>query len=93
MRRLAAVPRWWMLGAGVMAGLSACVTKGDVQLVQDDVALLKAQTSVRFNQPSKHLEKGLVEDGIAGLANLPGVACFEGAVPIRLDGALRMPPK
>jgi glc operon protein GlcG len=53
-----------------------------------DVALLKAQTSVRFNQPSKHLEKGLVEDGIAGLANLPGVACFEGAVPIRLDGAM-----
>jgi uncharacterized protein GlcG (DUF336 family) len=53
-----------------------------------DVALLKAQTSVRFNRPSKHLETSLVEEGMAGLANLPGVACFEGAVPIRLDGAL-----
>jgi glc operon protein GlcG len=53
-----------------------------------DVALLKAQTSVRFNQPSKHLEDGLVEGGMTGLANLPGVACFEGAVPIRHDGAL-----
>jgi uncharacterized protein GlcG (DUF336 family) len=53
-----------------------------------DVALLKAQTSVRFNQPSKQLERGLIEDGMTGLANLPGVACFEGAVPIRFDGAL-----
>ena len=53
-----------------------------------DVALLKAQTSVRFNRPSKHLEQELVEGGMTGLANLPGVACFEGAVPIHLDGAL-----
>ena len=36
-----------MLGAGVMAGLSACVTKGDLQQVQDDVALLKAETARR----------------------------------------------
>jgi uncharacterized protein GlcG (DUF336 family) len=54
-----------------------------------DVALLKAQTAVRFDQPSKHLEHSLVELGMTGLANLPGVACFEGAVPIRdADGHL-----
>jgi uncharacterized protein GlcG (DUF336 family) len=54
-----------------------------------DVAVLKAQTSVRFNQPSKHLETHLVDHGMTGLANLPGVACFEGAVPIHdADGQL-----
>src|ERR671910_532916 len=36
-----------MLRAGVMAGRSACVSKGDVQLVQDDIALLKAETARR----------------------------------------------
>ena len=30
-----------------MAGLSACVTKGDVQVVQDDLALFKAETARR----------------------------------------------
>jgi glc operon protein GlcG len=50
-----------------------------------DVALLKAQTAVRFNQPSKHLETQLVDGGMTGLVALPGVACFEGAVPIRDD--------
>jgi len=54
-----------------------------------DVALLKAQTAVRFGQPSKHLETQLVEGGMTGLVNLPGVACFEGAVPLRTgDGTL-----
>lgn len=53
-----------------------------------DVALLKAQTSVRFNRPSKHLEGSLIDEGMIGLVNLPGVACFEGAVPIHHDGAL-----
>lgn len=54
-----------------------------------DVAVLKAQTSVRFDQPSKHLETNLVDQGMTGLANLPGVACFEGAVPIHdADGRL-----
>jgi tol-pal system protein YbgF len=31
----------------MMAGLGACVTKGDVQAVQDDVALLRAETARR----------------------------------------------
>lgn len=54
-----------------------------------DVALLKAQTAVRFGQPSKHLETQLVEGGMTGLVGLPGVACFEGAVPIRAgDGTV-----
>lgn len=54
-----------------------------------DVAILKAQTAVRFGQPSKHLETQLIEGGMTGLVNLPGVACFEGAVPLRAaDGTL-----
>lgn len=54
-----------------------------------DVALLKAQTAVRFGQPSKHLETQLIVEGMVGLVNLPGVACFEGAVPLRShDGEL-----
>ncbi len=54
-----------------------------------DVAVLKAQTAVRFGVPSKHLETQLVDGGMTGLVNLPGVACFEGAVPLRTgDGTL-----
>jgi tol-pal system protein YbgF len=36
-----------LLGAGVLAGLGGCVTKGDVQQVQDDIALFKAETARR----------------------------------------------
>jgi len=54
-----------------------------------DVALLKAQTAVRFNGPSKNMEDALIGQGMAGLVGLPGVACFEGAVPISTeDGQL-----
>ena len=41
------VPRSLLLGFGVLAGVSGCVTKGDVQQVQDDIALFKAETSRR----------------------------------------------
>lgn len=41
------VSRSFLLGAGVAAGLSGCVTKGDIQQVQDDIALLKAETARR----------------------------------------------
>jgi len=41
------VPRSLVLGAGVLAGLSGCVTKSDIQRVQDDVALFKAETARR----------------------------------------------
>lgn len=47
-----------------------------------DVALLKAQTAVRFNGPSKNMEDALISGGMTGLVGLPGVVCFEGAVPI-----------
>jgi uncharacterized protein GlcG (DUF336 family) len=50
-----------------------------------DVAVLKAQTAVRFPGPSKRLETNLVDEGMLGLIGLPGVACFEGAVPILTD--------
>jgi tol-pal system protein YbgF len=41
------IPRSLVLGAGVLAGLGGCVTKGDIQQVQDDVALFKAETTRR----------------------------------------------
>jgi tol-pal system protein YbgF len=44
-----ALPRSFSLAfaAGVLAMLAACVTKGDLQEVQDDVALMKAETARR----------------------------------------------
>jgi tol-pal system protein YbgF len=36
-----------LLGLGLAASLSGCVTKGDVQRVQDDVALFKAESARR----------------------------------------------
>jgi tol-pal system protein YbgF len=36
-----------LLGLGVLAGSGGCVTKGDVQQVQDDVALFRAETMRR----------------------------------------------
>ncbi len=47
MKPLYSVPRSFLLGAGVAAGLSGCVTKGDVQQVQDDIALFKAESARR----------------------------------------------
>ena len=41
------VPRSLLLGLGVLAAVSGCVSKGDVQQVQDDIALFKAETSRR----------------------------------------------
>jgi tol-pal system protein YbgF len=41
------VPRSMLLGVGVLAGVSGCVTKGDVQQVQDDIALFKAESARR----------------------------------------------
>ena len=41
------MPRSLLAGLGVLAGLSGCVTKGDVQQVQDDIALFKAETARR----------------------------------------------
>ena len=47
MRPLFSVPRSLILGAGAVAGLGGCVTKSDIQRVQDDVALFKAETARR----------------------------------------------
>ena len=41
------MPRSLLLGLGVLAGVSGCVTKGDLQQVQDDIALFKAETARR----------------------------------------------
>jgi glc operon protein GlcG len=46
-----------------------------------DVALLKAETAVRFERASESLEQALM-NGFPGLVALPGVACFPGAVPV-----------
>ena len=49
------------------------------------VATLKARSSVMFEAPSKAFEDTVAE-GLIGLVGLPGMAAFEGAVPIRIDG-------
>jgi uncharacterized protein GlcG (DUF336 family) len=49
------------------------------------VAILKAQSSAAFGVPSKHFED-VVAAGLVGLVGLPGMAPFEGAVPILVDG-------
>jgi tol-pal system protein YbgF len=36
-----------LVGAAILAGLPACATKGDVQMVQGEVSLLKAETARR----------------------------------------------
>ena len=45
MKRTLRLSAW--LGVGLATGLAGCVTKGDLQQVQDDVALLKAETARR----------------------------------------------
>lgn len=49
------------------------------------VAILKAQTAAAFEVPSKNMEDA-VAAGLTGIVALPGIAPFEGAVPIRVDG-------
>jgi uncharacterized protein GlcG (DUF336 family) len=49
------------------------------------VATLKAQSSAAFGVPSKSFEDS-VAAGLIGLVALPGMAPFEGAVPIRVEG-------
>jgi uncharacterized protein GlcG (DUF336 family) len=49
------------------------------------VAILKAQSAAAFGVPSKSFEDS-VSEGLIGLVGLPGMAPFEGAVPIRVDG-------
>jgi uncharacterized protein GlcG (DUF336 family) len=56
------------------------VAHGTVQ-----VAVLKAQSSAAFKTPSKTFENA-IDDGLFGLAGLPGMAPYEGAVPITVDG-------
>jgi tol-pal system protein YbgF len=43
--------------AGLLAGLTGCVTKGDVQRVQDDVALFKAETARRDSARAAQLNE------------------------------------
>ena len=56
------------------------VAHGTVQ-----VAILKAQSSAAFGSPSKAFENA-VDEGLFGLVGLPGMAPYEGAVPIIIDG-------
>lgn len=48
------------------------------------VAILKARSAAAFEVPTKNLEDA-VAAGLTGLVALPGIAPFEGAVPIRVD--------
>jgi glc operon protein GlcG len=52
-----------------------------------DVAIRKAQSAARFGIPSKSFEL-TVNDGLYGLVGLPGMAAFEGAVPLKVEGDL-----
>jgi glc operon protein GlcG len=56
------------------------VAHGTVQ-----VAILKAQSAAAFRTSSKTFENA-VDDGLLGLVALPGMAPYEGAVPITVDG-------
>jgi uncharacterized protein GlcG (DUF336 family) len=56
------------------------VAHGTVQ-----VAVLKAQSAAAFRTSSKTFENA-VDDGLLGLVALPGMAPYEGAVPIVVDG-------
>ena len=56
------------------------VAHGTVQ-----VAILKAQSSAAFRSQSKTFENA-VDDGLFGLVALPGMAPYEGAVPLTVDG-------
>jgi tol-pal system protein YbgF len=49
------IPRSLLLGAGVAAGLGGCVSKSDIQRVQDDVALFKAETARRDSSRAAQL--------------------------------------
>jgi glc operon protein GlcG len=49
------------------------------------VAILKARSAAAFEVPSKNFEDA-VAAGLVGLVGLPGMAPFEGAVPIRVEG-------
>jgi len=51
------------------------------------VAILKAQSAAAFQVPSKYLEDA-VASGLVGMVGLPGMAAFEGAVPIAVEGAV-----
>jgi glc operon protein GlcG len=49
------------------------------------VAILKARSAALFESASKNFEDA-VSEGLVGLVGLPGMAAFEGAVPIAIDG-------
>lgn len=51
------------------------------------VAIMKAQSSAVFRSPSKEFE-GAVDEGLIGLVALPGMAPFEGAVPLSVGGTV-----
>jgi tol-pal system protein YbgF len=48
--------RAWV-GAGLVTGLAGCVTKGDVQRVEDDIALFKAETARRDSARAAQLNE------------------------------------
>jgi glc operon protein GlcG len=49
------------------------------------VAIMKAQSSAVFGTPSKQFEIN-VREGLIGMVALPGMAPFEGAVPLEVEG-------
>jgi uncharacterized protein GlcG (DUF336 family) len=67
-------------------GYLVCLERmDDVAVGTVQVAVLKAQSSAVFRAPSKMFENA-VDEGLFGLVGLPGMAPYEGAVPITVDG-------
>jgi uncharacterized protein GlcG (DUF336 family) len=79
-----AVERGWAIVVAVVdaGGYLVCLERMDgVAVGTVQVAVLKAQSSAVFRVPSKTFETA-VDDGLIGLVGLPGMAPYEGAVPI-----------
>ena len=83
-----AVERGWTIVVAVVdaGGHLVCLERMDgVAVGTVQVAVLKAQSSAVFRSPSKDFETA-VDDGLIGLVGLPGMAPYEGAVPITVGG-------
>jgi uncharacterized protein GlcG (DUF336 family) len=83
-----AIARGWVIVVAVVdaGGYLVCLERMDgVAVGTVQVAVLKAQSSAVFRTPSKTFETA-VDDGLIGLVGLPGMAPYEGAVPITIDG-------
>jgi glc operon protein GlcG len=60
----------------------------DAQPASYEVALKKAQASVRFRRATKAFEERVIRDGRVNLLSMPGIVAVEGGLPLVVDGAV-----